>query len=199
MEAIEELLKGINEDNFDMCASVVAQNFPHFIDNPIVLSFPEPVIDAILNSDEIRYPNDPNIIMEFYFKIFERGPEIAQFFCDFIPLDEMNEETLIKIADKLQSLDLKTEAKRFRRVANLHKKLKEKEEQYQDTLNILNKTAEQLDKTSDYIPKASKLLDDTTKSLSLTQYELRETQRKLLESEEEVVRLKKKQLKNKKR
>ncbi|KAK8834987.1 hypothetical protein M9Y10_016641 [Tritrichomonas musculus] len=178
-----------NDGDIHACVKIVARNFPAFSTNDIIFTFPDELLVDIMLSEECVFP-EPEQIVTFFIKLFEKGADFVHIYYTLIPLDLLSKDECQKLVDKLTEMKCIVEAKQLSRVANLYEKIdfinSELKENDSNTLNI----SEKLQHSSDMLERMTTLLRSTTQALDQTTEELKKKTEEVTQKDEEIIKLK---------
>lgn len=189
MEGMEKLLSAI-EGNGDISAAaeLIAINFPQFMENEVLQTFPPEVLFGVMVNDSIKFP-EAEKTANFFIRLFEKGEEYVRMFFELLPLDELSLETCDKIAAKLEDLGCVIEARRMKRIKNLYEALESRHEEQKSTGQQFAATADQLAHSSQLLEKMTALLKDQSEALKEATEELGKKTQELKEKDELIERL----------
>jgi hypothetical protein len=164
-EDLDRLLSAIeNSEDLGACEEIVAKNFPAFLENESLKSFPDEVLFGILSHPDVQYP-DPDTIANFFIGLFDHGSEAVSMFVNLIPVDELSLGACDLIIRKLTSLGFDLEARKMERVKNLYVALEAKASEQRETGDQFTATAAQLAHSSELLDKMTALLRNTSTAL----------------------------------
>ena len=182
-EALEKLIFAIEQNgNLEECEEVVASNFEFFIENDIILTFPDELIFGILSKENIKYPS-PKITADFFLKLFKRGNSSIKYFVDLIPYYALSKEGCIALSNELVKNGFHSDARHLKQVSNLYDQIEGIEieissiqEQHSLATEQAKKSAQVLEKMTELTQKTSKSLDETSAELTKKEQLLKEKQ-----------------------
>lgn len=194
MENISNLQDLKSED----VINAMAINFPSICKQNEFLKLPERTLEAVLSSDSIKYP-DPLTLASFFIEIFNRGDGIAQYFCDLIPIDQMDSKSVQMISEKLLSMDLVQESNRFVRIHSLYQTLESKQAQIDKTNKLIESASKNLESFSARVEQSTELLKKQTQMYNNTKAQVddlieqnKEAQKKFDEVKQKILSSRKK-------
>lgn len=189
MEGMEQVLTAI-EGNGDISAvaEMIAINFPQFVENNLLETFPPEILFGVMVNDSIKFP-EPEKTVNFFIDLFSKGEDSVRMFFELLPLDELTLEGCEKIALKLDELGCVIEARRMRRVKNLYEALDSRHEEQKSTGEKFAATADQLAHSSELLEKMTALLRDQSHALKEATEELGKKTQELKEKDELIERL----------
>ncbi|EAY21275.1 hypothetical protein TVAG_166500 [Trichomonas vaginalis G3] len=195
MEELAAALQGAGDP--EKCIDTIAQNMPEFVKNDEFLNMPVELIDIILQNPHINFP-DPMQTSEFFVKMFSKGKDTAQYFSDHVPIEIMTKESIIPLIEKLESLGLQLEAKRFKRILNLHQKIEQKETEVQSALLELETITNKVTECNKHLCETRPVLVGMDDAMRIMNDELEAQQKRLAATEREIIKLQKKSLTSRK-
>ena len=141
MELLKEALSGDGDP--EKCISAIAENFPVFAENGSLLGFPIELLVAIFSHEKLKFPDNEKTT-NFFMQLFDRGPDFAQCFSDFVPFDELDLTSLFMLAKKLKTMNLNLEFKRFSRIIKMRNNLNKLEERRKNDIEQLSMVTQNL-------------------------------------------------------
>ena len=166
--SLNEILKGKDANE---CISLIAKSFPHFSSQEDFINSPPELLEKVLQNKEIVFPKS-ELTSRFFLALFSRNDGLAQYFSDYVPFDEMEVKDLIPLRDKLESYGLDQETKRFDKIIEMAKKIKEKREEcekYEKQLNeavtSLENYTKQIKETTDFQEKINTTIFEKRKEV----------------------------------
>ena len=165
MDLLGQALSGGGDP--EKCIEIIAKNFPDFCENDILLNFPIEVLIGIFSHKDFHFPDNEKT-SNFFVRLFDRGPEYAQCFSDFVPFETLDLTSLFMIAKKLKSMNLDCESRRFSRIIKMKNKLDQIEKRRENDLKQLTTVAQNLQGLDKYLSQAQLDLKGTTAVLNLT-------------------------------
>jgi hypothetical protein len=174
MDELAKLRAAIESDrDLGACEEVVARNFPAFLENDFLKTFPDEVLYGVLSHPCITFP-DPPITASFFVNLFDRGEGTVKILFEVIPFDELSLESCERIATKLDELGCDAEARRMRRVKNLYARLEERATDHTAISDQLAHSSELLERMTTILKNTSDALKHTTDELGKKGTELRQ-------------------------
>ena len=187
---LQDLFNAFERDgDVGACVKIVSKNFAEFASNEIIHTFPDQILIDILCSDEINFP-EPDKTVEFFEKVFSRGPEVVPLYFPMIPVDELSKELCERLANFLDGMKCAVEARQMRRVVNLYKSIEDTYEQLKVNGQGTQSISEKLSHSTDLLNRMTTLLQQTSKSLDETTAELKKKTDEIVEKDKEITQLK---------
>jgi hypothetical protein len=169
------LLRAIEMDgDLATCERIVASNFPAFVDNDVLNTFPIEMLFGILSHEEIRYPS-PETTFKFFINLFERDPNAVPLFKEMIPYDALSAPACEAIAQKLESLGRAKDGRMLRRIKTLYDPIADRSapRQIEILSDKVRATSEMLEQTTSLLRQTSEALRQAAETLSKRKLEVK--------------------------
>jgi hypothetical protein len=191
MEQDLEALLGAIENSEDLaaCEEIVARNFPGFLENDALQSFPDEVLYGVLTHPAINYP-DPDATANFFLRLFDHGPSAVAMFVSLLPADNLSVAGCDLICAKLEELGCEVELKKVTRIRNLQAALESTASTRKETEDQMSATATQLGRSSDILTRMTTLLRNTSDALKVATAVLEQKEAELAKKDELIESLK---------
>lgn len=186
MELLKEALSDGGDP--DKCISAIAKNFPEFAENGSLLEFPIEVLIAIFSHKDLVFPNAEKTT-NFFMLLFDRGPDFAQCFSDFVPFDELDLTSLFMLAKKLKKIGLELESKRFSRIIKMRNTLNKLEERRKNDIEQLSMVAQNLQAMDKAIAKTQIDMKGEQAALNVAIEQIERKTKQIQEAEQHYIEL----------